>query len=317
MRKEITIPVVAMCLFILVSFSRAQEIGDIGMLSFSSVKARRFVLTADEAEECLFLAVNGRTPFLGIEKSTVYLVRNASQQPILKRIGTISHLFSYRGFLYYVLHDTYTWRGRLICCSRDGKRNKLLLDESYGVGAILGAIDDNLYIETESNIVKLNLSNGSIETIAEKHYYVTNATENGITYYDGEQWIFRSWKCLTQSETIFYNSENILFSEISAYSPQHYMVYDRDKHTLCVSNPASSIELSDVLSVSSNNGMIAAVISNNSMNALCCIDLYDETLSKTWITLPSTIDSCIFLHDRMIYYINNNNQLQSIGIEVR
>ena len=39
-------------LIIFVSFSRAQETGDIGIFSFSSGKARRFVLTADEAEEC-------------------------------------------------------------------------------------------------------------------------------------------------------------------------------------------------------------------------------------------------------------------------
>lgn len=306
---------ISLCLILMTSSTQARGVCDVEMISFSSASLRRFLLSSDEHDHTVFYAINQKG-FFGIEKMTLYKIENSANTPILlqSRIGACTSIFAHEGFLYYVLFDSYTHSGRLFRCSFDGKRNEPVLDE-YGIGEILGVVNGCLYFETHSNISCLDLDDRSISVIAEKHLYLSHATEKGIGLYHAKQWKFYPWERLTQPEVITYESEkSVLSTRLVAYSPQHYWIYDQESLELCVFNPFSSVTLQGVQSVSSSKGEVVALMSGSSGMVLYTLDLYDEALSAAAISLTDSIDSCVYIMNQTVFYIDEHDMLRTINI---
>ena len=248
----------------------------------------------------------------GIEVTVITQHGKDKEGILYMLLGRATSILCYNNSLYCVLHDNYTWRGRLIRLSLSGHRILTLCSEKTGCGALLGIQNNTLYFETEYNIQTLNLDDYNLDIIADKKYYVTTSTNKGITYFNGFNYIFRPWDSGESNYTILLPEpfkDNDSTPLVWACTEECFALFDRGDSTLyLIKDQSIQQTISNVVCYSIKDGMINAVVKEHGECALLRVDLvHCDNDTPSYHSLPLSRDYVVFADT--IAYFNEHGSL--------
>lgn len=241
---------------------------------------------------------------LGISTTTIYRHGTDAEVVLSKLLGKATSMIYHNNYLYCVLYDDYTWRGRLISLSLSSRMINTLCSEEYGCGDLLGIQDNILYFETEENIQALNLDDYNLRTVAKKQYYLTTSTNEGITYYNGLNYVFRPWDSFSCDYIIslpegFQGKHPLVWT----YSEECFALFDRVSSILyLIKGQSIQQTISNVVCYSIRDGLVNAVVKEQGECTLLKADLVhcdNDALSS--YRIPSS-DTCTVFTDTIAYF---------------
>lgn len=198
------------------------EVNSINAFSHANRLTQDFLCCMDKTNSALYYCVDKKAFIWNY--SVIYEVKDGKNVPLLWSRDTISGFLVQDNVIYYVSHDDFSGRGKLIRFDPASMTKNTLLDVGYGVGALFSIIDNDLYLETDIHIAKLNLDTLEISKLADKAYYVSSASAQGITAYSGSDWYFYAWD--STEPVYFKNYQNPLTDRIfiMALNDNQYIV---------------------------------------------------------------------------------------------
>ena len=262
--KHLNIFILIVSMLLCYVFVGIAEGNSINAFSYSNRITQDFLCCMDKTDSILYYSVEKKALFWNY--SVIYQVKDGGKVPLLWTRDQISSLYVQDHIIYSVSHDDYTGRGRLIRFDLATMTRTTLLDEGYGVGDLFTIIDNELYLETDTHIAKLNLDTKEISNLWEKWLYVSSASAQGITAYSGSDWYFYAWDA---SEPVYFEKNLAPLTDrikIMALNEHQYIVlngkdfscsiycYDevkREEHVIsaCLTDHAAVLYIQDDQSI--------------------------------------------------------------------
>lgn len=202
--------ILILCMLVCPLSAGITEENSFNAFSNSTRLTQHFLCCIDKTNSTLYYCVEKKAFIWNY--SVIYQIRGEKTAPIIWSSDYISSLLVQDNIIYYVSHDGFSGRGKLIRFDSASKTKTTLLGVGYGVGALFAVIENYLYLETDVNIVKLNLDTQELSILADKTYYVSSASTQGITAFTGSDWFFYAWD--TTEPVYFENYQSPLTDRI-------------------------------------------------------------------------------------------------------
>lgn len=265
----------------------------------------RFLFSFDQETQLYYYCVKKKSiVFPWISYCAIYQENNSQMRCVLRLGDSVSSFFVHNDIIYYTSHAGLGGRGNLVAYNIQSSQREILLPTSLGVGQILGIQDDLLFCEAENHIYSINLSSNTYKTSTEKNYYVTEATNTGISFYADGSWWFYSWQENIATELFCADTPPVSHLHTIALDSNHYVKLDCAQNTATLVSPSSEAQICNALCASIDNNLAAVLTSDGIIHVYSLstsIDLLCE--------IPTSTTSQIYLHNNCIFSIDSDGCL--------
>ncbi len=280
----------------------------------SSYDADEFVFCVDEANGDVYYSICNSLPLLRIKWTDVYRQTGEETTRIMTTSRSITSLYAHEKHLFYVEHDSFTWRGQLkvIPALEDGRR--VILDETNGCGKILGMSGNSLYVETEHSIVSISMTDFEVSVVAYKHWYLSSSTTAGFTVNYQDTWLFHSWNTPSVAEEIKVTNERKNGTRVLAYSPDHFILFDKRNKTLFLYTTDGYHSYDRVISFCAAEHDLFMLKEQNGTYDVFIVDLSTGSPKSLSCSISLPNKSSIYVTGGLMYYVDEHWQMKKVQI---
>lgn len=288
------------------SHAQASEVSSPNsIVSYDLDSASRFSFGLDQENHAYYYCIDKRSIiFPWISYSAIYEEKNSEIRCVLRSAESISNIFVHNQMIYYVSHATLGLNGKLVAYDIQISQKETILPTSTGVGKIFGIHDNHLFCETDTYIYAIDLCSKKYETIAQKNYYVAEATNSGITFYSDGSWKFYSWQEGIISDLFRSDTPPVSHLETMAIDPSRYITLAGDQNIATLVSGSSQLRVCNALCASIDNNLVAILTSDNT------IQVYSIDTGVDFLyTIPVSSTSQFYFYDSCIFLIESNGDL--------